>query len=150
MRALARSTAHFWPHRKPLLTRQESATAITHWWGVSMSVVLKWRKALGVKRQTNPGSQRLIRFAVEAAASAQRGAAWRPEQIEHRRQVYAMRNSEVGDDAVYRGAVWTEEELALLGTMPDTEVAVRLGRTLEGVRLKRERMGVAGIQRQAG
>jgi hypothetical protein len=130
--------------------RQESETAIMHWWGASKSVVLKWRKALGVERRVNPGSQRLILFAVEAAASAQRGAAWRPEQIEHRRQVYAIKNAEAGNDAIYRGTVWTEEELALLGTMPDSEVAARLGRTLEGVQLKRGRMGIAGVQRLAG
>jgi hypothetical protein len=61
-----------------------------------------------------------------------------------------MRNAEAGDDAVLRGAVWTEEELALLGAMPDIEVAARLGRTVEGVRLKRERLGIASIRRQAG
>ena len=61
-----------------------------------------------------------------------------------------MRNTEAGDAAVYRGAVWTAEDLALLGTMPDAEVAARLGRTLEGVQLKREQMGIANMHRQAG
>jgi hypothetical protein len=82
---------------------------------------MNWRRVLGVKKQNNPGSKRLVRFAVESAASAQRGAAWTADQIEHHRQAYAMRNAEAGDDAVLRGAVWTEEELALLGAMPDAK-----------------------------
>jgi hypothetical protein len=32
--------------------RHESETAVSHWWGVSMQTVWKWRKALGVDRQT--------------------------------------------------------------------------------------------------
>jgi hypothetical protein len=41
----------------------------------------------------------------------------------------------------------TDEELALLGTMPDAEVAARIGRTVEAVRLKRRRAGIAdGIE----
>ena len=38
--------------------RRESHQAVAHWFGVSPSVVTKWRAALGVTR-TNPGSARL-------------------------------------------------------------------------------------------
>jgi hypothetical protein len=34
--------------------------------------------------------------------------------------------------------------------MPDAEVAIRLGRTYEGVQLKREKLGIACYRRLAG
>ncbi len=42
---------------------------------------------------------------------------------------------------------WTPDDIALLGTLPDTEVARRTGRTVNAVRLKREELG---IPNQAG
>jgi hypothetical protein len=38
---------------------------------------------------------------------------------------------------------WTAEQLALLGTMPDADVAARIGRTVEAVRAQRTRRGIA-------
>jgi hypothetical protein len=126
--------------------RKESAAAVQHWWGVSRSTVLKWRKALGADRNNNPGSRRLVHAAVEAAASAQRGAAPSAEQVERRRQAYAARNARA-NVPLYGGAVWTEGELALLGTAPDAQVAAQLGRTEEGVAGKRRRLGIAPFGR---
>jgi hypothetical protein len=40
----------------------------------------------------------------------------------------------------YRGDEWTEREKRLLGTLPDHEVARRIGRTPNAVRIKREQM----------
>jgi hypothetical protein len=37
---------------------------------------------------------------------------------------------------------WREEDLRLLGTMPDAEVAAKIGRSASGVRQKRERLGI--------
>jgi hypothetical protein len=122
--------------------RKESAAAVQHWWGVSRSTVMKWRKALGADRRNNPGSRRLVRAAVEAAASAQRGAPPSAEQVEHRRQASAARNARA-NEPLYGGAMWTEEELAVLGTAPDAEVAALLGRTVDGVACKRLRLGIA-------
>jgi hypothetical protein len=39
--------------------------------------------------------------------------------------------------------VWTEGEVALLGTAPDAQVAALLGRTEEGVAGKRRKLGIA-------
>jgi hypothetical protein len=50
--------------------RHEAAAAIRHWWGVSVAVVWRWRKALGVGRMDSEGSRRLIQAAVEAGADA--------------------------------------------------------------------------------
>jgi hypothetical protein len=46
--------------------RQESAAAVRYWWGVSVGVVWRWRKALGVTRTNNEGSRRRMRAAAEA------------------------------------------------------------------------------------
>lgn len=37
---------------------------------------------------------------------------------------------------------WTAEQVALLGTLPDEELAQRIERTRQAVRLKRERLGI--------
>jgi hypothetical protein len=122
--------------------RRESAAAVQYWWGVCSKVVTLWRKALEVGRGDNPGTQRRIRAAVEAAAGAQRGRTFTPDQIEHRRQAFAKRNARTNDPS-YLGAIWTEEELSMLGTRPDAEVAVLVGRTVEAVAIQRRKRGIA-------
>jgi hypothetical protein len=62
------------------------ALALQYWWGVSMSVVHKWRKALGVDRKNNEGTRRLQRMSSTAGADAVRGKSLPPEQIEGRCQ----------------------------------------------------------------
>jgi hypothetical protein len=41
------------------------------------------------------------------------------------------------------GPLWTPEELALLGTMSNEEVAARVGRSVKAVRVKRNKLGIA-------
>jgi hypothetical protein len=38
---------------------------------------------------------------------------------------------------------WTPEQLALLGQLPDAEVAAKIGRTEKAVRVKRLKLGIA-------
>jgi hypothetical protein len=47
----------------------------------------------------------------------------------------------------YLGPRWTAEDIALLGTLSDEEVARRMRRSVNAVRLKREELG---IQNPAG
>jgi hypothetical protein len=47
------------------------------------------------------------------------------------------------------GAWWTDEELALLGTLPDAEFAARIGRTLTAVRVKRQKVGMTPAKRKS-
>ena len=42
----------------------------------------------------------------------------------------------------YHGPLWAPEDMSLLGTMPDEEVARRTGRTAGAVRQKREELGI--------
>jgi hypothetical protein len=63
--------------------RRESVAAVCHWWGVGVTTVWKWRKALGVE-QYNEGTSRLqaaytpVRLTPEVRAKAQ-AAAHTPE-----------------------------------------------------------------------
>jgi hypothetical protein len=95
--------------------RHESALAVAHWWGVHLSTVLNWRKALGVTRTNNEGSHRLVLRNIEATLE-----------------------SRFGEDAA---VVWSPEEIALVGTLPDAEVARRIGRSRAAVSKKREALG---------
>ena len=66
--------------------RSEAASSVMHWWGVSEGVVWRWRKALGVDKRNNPGSNRLVRAAAEEGASAVAEKEWTAEEREARRQ----------------------------------------------------------------
>jgi hypothetical protein len=124
--------------------RQESAAAIRHWWGVSVGVVWRWRKALGVGRTDNAGSRRLIHAAAAEGGEAIRDRGLTPEEVERcRRTNRALglgRNLWPG----YHGPRWTPQQLALLGTLPDEEVANRTGRTPNAVRVMRGRQARKG------
>jgi hypothetical protein len=59
----------------------------------------------------------------------------------------ALRVTRTGNEGTVRlmlaaVEVWTAEEIALLGTTPDGDVARRIGRTANAVRLMGERLGI--------
>ena len=118
--------------------RLEAATAIMHWWGVTAGVVWRWRKALGVGRVDNAGSRRLIRAASAKGADAVRGPGPTPEQLERRRR---WRESNLAPR-------WPAAHAALLGKLPDDEVARRTGRSWNAVRQKREALGIPNPARR--
>jgi hypothetical protein len=122
--------------------RPSAAQALHHWWGVSVGVVWRWRKALRVGRTDSEGSRRLIRAAAEAGADVLRGVPLPAEECARRsrtnRELDLKRHLHPG----YHGPRWTVEELALLGTLPDDEVAARIGKTPSAVRQKSEQLGI--------
>src|SRR5262245_17499022 len=130
--------------------RREAAKAVCWWWGVSGGVVHRWRRALGVTRTSNEGTARLDRLASAKGADATRGRPLPPQLREARRRRAAGRS--FGRFLAPDGyaPAWSEEELALLGTLPDEEVAALTGRTPAAVRLKRERLGIATAQTRGG
>jgi hypothetical protein len=123
--------------------RYESAQAIRFWWGASASAVRNWRRALGVER-FNEGSKRLHDAAAVETGRRTRGRKLPPEEVERRRRT--AEDLDLGQylwngfDPVKR---WTADELALLGTLPDEQLAEQLGRTATAVRIKRTRLGIA-------
>jgi hypothetical protein len=122
--------------------RNESAIAVMHWWAVSPQAVRAWRKALGVTRTDNPGSRRLIQASAQRGADAVKAREWTEQEREHRRQVNAEKRLSRHLVTGYHGPCWRSEAIALLGTVPDEEVAQRTERTVEAVRQKREELGI--------
>jgi hypothetical protein len=105
---------------------------------VSTLVVWKWRKALGVDKLNCPGSQRLVRAASEMGAARLHGRPLPPEQVERRRRTAVEKNLARNLRPGYnRGPWWAPAELALLGKLPEEEVAARTERTHNAVRVKR-------------
>jgi hypothetical protein len=86
---------------------------------------------------------RLIRAAAEMGAAATVAREWTPQEPERRRRA----NIRLGlaDNFVlgYHGPRWAAWEIALLGTVSDREVARRTGRSVDGVRRKRMKLGIA-------
>src|SRR5262249_44827146 len=123
--------------------RLESSLAIQFWFGVSYSVVCRWRKALAVP-VLNEGSARLRQGLNAQLADGRRGKRLPPEQVERRRQTAR----ELGLRPPQRpgGRPWTEDALAQLGTVPDGELAARIGRTATAVRVIRTRRGISSAE----
>jgi hypothetical protein len=118
--------------------RSESVAAICHWWGVGRSLVHRWRRAMGVSRTNNPGTLRLIRANVELIAASRRGKEWTDEERDRRRQRAIESESALP---------CSEEELALLSTMPDESLAKRIGKSRDAIMAQRRRQKIAATGR---
>jgi hypothetical protein len=75
-------------------------------------------------------------------ANAQRGEQLSEEQVEQRREMAHALNLAQYLQPGYHGDWWSEEDLGLLGQLPDRQVARRTGRSVNAVRLKREELGI--------
>jgi hypothetical protein len=95
-----------------------------------------------VERTSSEGSRRLIRAAAAAGGQALADRKLTAEQIERRRRTALELNLARHLRPGYHGPWWTPEQLALLGTLPDTEVAARIGRTPGAVRSQRTLRGI--------
>ncbi len=80
--------------------------------------------------------------AAEKGAEAIKEREW-SEKERHQRRRNAVEN-DLGRNLVtgYHGPLWTPEDIALLGTVPDEDVARKTSRTVEAVRQKREKLGI--------
>jgi hypothetical protein len=103
---------------------------------------LEMRKALGVTRTNNAGTQRLVWHAAIRGAEAVKARAWtEPERAAKRRlneALHLRRNLRLG----YHGPRWTKADLQLLGKLTGDEVAARTGPTANAVRVMRTRLGL--------
>jgi outer membrane lipoprotein-sorting protein len=122
--------------------RSESAAAVMYWWGISCSTVWLWRTALGVEGWTaTEGTRRLVRTAAEQGGEGMRRRGVTPRERARRRRTAERLNLGQYLDPAH-GAGWSDAELRLLGTAPDDEVARRIGRPVNAVRIKRARLGI--------
>jgi len=124
------------------VVRCESASAIAYWWRVSEGVVWRWRKALGVTRTNNEGSLLLIHAAAAAGGEAMRERGLSDEECDERSRAAVRLNLKQFLRTGYHGPRWTQEQLRLLGKKPDNVVAGKVGRSVNAVRIMRERLGI--------
>jgi hypothetical protein len=122
--------------------RHESAAAVGHWWRVSVSVVWCWRRAFHVTKVNNNGSNRLVRAAAEKGAAAIQAREFTQAERDAKRRLAIDNDLQRHIRAAVREDTWTEEEIALLGLLPDAVVVRKIRRTVEAVRLKRGKLGL--------
>jgi hypothetical protein len=104
-----------------------------HWWGVGVRLVSMWRRTFSIGRMDTPGSARLVLHACQMGADAVKAKEWTAEELEEKRQLSKELNLRQHLSPGYnRGPLWSPEEPALLGAMPDDDVAERIGRTVGG------------------
>ena len=123
--------------------RTESAAAISYWWGVHSGVVWRWRKLLGVTQTNNPRTHQLVSAASQAGGAALKEKTWTEEERAAKRLLAKRLNYRKTLQTGYHGPRWTAAQLKLLGKLPDDEVARRIGRTPNAVRIKRDRLRIA-------
>jgi len=121
--------------------RCESVLTIRYLWGASANAVWNWRQALGVSK-FNEGSVRLRQDLNRELSDTLRGKKLPPEQVERRRRTALELGLRPVSLRPGGSRPWTAEELALLGTAPDSEVATQIGRTETAVGVKRLRLGL--------
>jgi hypothetical protein len=130
--------------------RTESAEALKYWFGVGTHAVWNWRKEFGVGQWGTPGSRRLLDRTIQLANDATRGGKLsRRARRERQRRAIDL---DLGQHLrAYRDAhrrPWPDADLALLGTMPDSKLARRLGRSRWNVRREREARGIPKFRAQ--
>lgn len=138
--------------------KTESVLAVAFHFGISRALVSEYRSRLNIERFT-AGSQRLFWRSVNLARTPEaraklsrhhegRSDLMTPEAREKLRQIQKRPKSEAWKQKMSerwqrRFAVsgkpldWTDEELKLIGTRPDREVARFLGRSLSAVKGKK-------------
>jgi hypothetical protein len=80
---------------------------------------------------------------MNANLAAERvGVKLAPEQVERRRLTALQLGLRHPNIRPGGNELWTAEELALLGTIPDGEVAAQVGRPANAVRLQRCKRGI--------
>ena len=126
--------------------RSESKAAVMYWCGASHAAVYNWRKALGVGQWEPEGSRRLHRVNSAKVAAAFQAHEFTEAERRQRRQTALRNNLARHLQPGYNGPAytegWTAADLALLGTMPDAELAERIGRPYWSVFYARRGRGI--------
>jgi hypothetical protein len=84
-----------------------------------------------------------MRAAAAMGAAATVAWEWTPQEHERIRPANARLGLAKTLVLGYHGPRWGAGEIALLGTVPDREVARRTGRSVAGVRRKQTTLGIA-------
>jgi hypothetical protein len=119
--------------------RLEANEAVARAWGVHPATVSRWRRILGVE-QYNPGTHELFLNYQGKGLTAEATARGRALQTPEKQVEWAAVRRKEGRT---RKRQWTPGEDALLGTMPDPDLARRIGCSDRTVKLRRRELGVA-------
>lgn len=126
--------------------RLEAAEAVAREWGVHRCTVSRWRQILGVK-QFNPGTHDLFLKYQGKALTAETTARGRASQTPANQVDWALKRREEGRT---RKRHWIDSEDAMLGTMPDHELARRLSCSARTVSLRRRELRIAPLLANPG
>jgi hypothetical protein len=113
--------------------RREANQAVAYWWGASTRTVSAWRRALGVALNTE-GTRKLW----SQYAAPRRG---KPLPAGTRQKMSDTVKAK-GTRPPWLNPPWSPEENALLGELPDAEVARLTGRTRSAVYAQRWRLRI--------
>jgi hypothetical protein len=139
--------------------KTESVYAVSYHWGLSRAIVSYYRQQFDVPR-INPGTNRLVYEYVlpatrtpEALAKHSAASEGKPSNVSKRDRERLRRIQRRRKPMKFRRRMserlrrrfgllgpfrkWTRKELAMIGTMPDREVARRIDRSLSAVRGKK-------------
>lgn len=119
----------------------ESELAICHWWGVSKQVVARWRRALGVDKYTH-GTRRLHAANSGRTESLERLARNRHKVVDPLNIARRARRRKRKGVFIATKRTWSDSENALLGTIPDYEIARRVGCSTATVGVQRRLLGI--------
>jgi hypothetical protein len=115
--------------------------------GVGVAAVWAWRKAFGVSRWGTEGSRRLLQQNSRAGAEAVKAKEWtaaeRRAKQRMNQRLRLARHLPKAQAKRWEGRGWTVEQDSLLGTMPDEQLAAKIGRSVGAVRCRRTGKGIA-------
>lgn len=121
--------------------RAESAVALKYHFGASATTVWKWRKRFDVNgHATTPGSVRAIRAAARKGTAALKLKVWTDEELDAKSARAIALSLRPPDRWKGRGG-WSADEVKLLDTHTDAEVAAWIVRSVAAVRGKRRSVG---------
>jgi hypothetical protein len=122
--------------------RTESAEALKHWFGASPNVVWRWRKWQNIEQYGTPGSKQLHAIISEKGAAAVRDKQLSDEECDIRSERAKRLGLRPPARWTEKNGAWAKDELIVLGTSPDGQIAELIGRTLAAVTCKRLSLGI--------
>ncbi|MDB5305984.1 MAG: hypothetical protein JWO38_186 [Gemmataceae bacterium] len=112
-----------------------------HWFGVGSHAAWNWRKRFTTRgKLPTPGSKAAHLKASRAGAEGMRAKEWTDEERDRRAELSKELGLRPGPRWADDG--WTADQLALLGTDRDEVIAKRVGRAVQAVRVKRDRLKI--------
>ena len=99
-----------------------------------------------MSRTNNPGTYRLQRASAHGGGDVAKAKEWTEAERQAKREIAERPDLGRHLRHGYHGPRWTRMERALLGKLPDAQVAAKLGRTAGAVRHKRNLAGIPPVK----